>query len=200
MMQREVLMHALTIITLEWWWVQYLLSMCFKWCGCRLADDLQRDSRVLCCCAVGDGGLEIAWQGASLPLLLWIIIIIMDTSTRWQLKYEKLWSRKLQDPINCLAVGKPFLEELIEENDILIGSTAGRILILNQSKVRPHPCMRTHTRSILVSIASWSAHGNQGWLDPGNAFIRSDRPTSSRSGGGGLERRGDHVLASTVSQ
>lgn len=56
-------------------------------------------------------------------------------NTCWQLEYEKLWSRKLQDPINCLAVGKPFLEELIEENDILIGSTAGRVLILNQSKV-----------------------------------------------------------------
>ncbi|KAI9316016.1 hypothetical protein BX666DRAFT_282716 [Dichotomocladium elegans] len=50
------------------------------------------------------------------------------------LYYQKLWDRKLQDPINCLAIGKPFLEELIEENDILIGSTAGRVLILNQSK------------------------------------------------------------------
>ncbi|KAJ8657440.1 hypothetical protein O0I10_006742 [Lichtheimia ornata] len=68
-------------------------------------------------------------------------------NTRWQLQYEKLWSRKLQDPINCLAVGKPFLEELIEENDILIGSTAGRILILNQSKP-PEVLMETKGGSI----------------------------------------------------
>ena len=51
------------------------------------------------------------------------------------LTYEKLWERKLDDPINCLEVGKPFLEELSEENDILIGTTAGRVLILNQDKV-----------------------------------------------------------------
>ena len=51
------------------------------------------------------------------------------------LTYEKLWERKLEDPINCLEVGKPFLEELSEENDILIGTTAGRVLILNQDKV-----------------------------------------------------------------
>ncbi|OAD08284.1 hypothetical protein MUCCIDRAFT_105242 [Mucor lusitanicus CBS 277.49] len=50
------------------------------------------------------------------------------------LKFQKLWSNKLSDSINCLAVGKPFLEELSEENDILIGTTAGRVLILNQTK------------------------------------------------------------------
>ncbi|KAG2219679.1 hypothetical protein INT45_001851 [Circinella minor] len=50
------------------------------------------------------------------------------------LSHEKLWERKLDDPINCLEVGKPFLEELSEENDILIGTTAGRVLILNQDK------------------------------------------------------------------
>lgn len=49
--------------------------------------------------------------------------------------FHKLWSNKLHDPINYLAVGKPFLEELSEENDILIGTTAGRVLILNQTKV-----------------------------------------------------------------
>jgi hypothetical protein len=41
----------------------------------------------------------------------------------------------LDDPINCLTVGKPFLEELNEENDILIGTSSGRILILNVEKV-----------------------------------------------------------------
>ncbi|KAI9469844.1 MAG: hypothetical protein EXX96DRAFT_654271 [Benjaminiella poitrasii] len=50
------------------------------------------------------------------------------------LEFEKLWSSKLQESINCVAVGKPFLEELSEENDILIGTTAGRVLILNQTK------------------------------------------------------------------
>ena len=54
---------------------------------------------------------------------------------QWRLSHEKLWERKLDDPINCLEVGKPFLEELSEENDILIGTTAGRVLILNQDKV-----------------------------------------------------------------
>jgi hypothetical protein len=49
--------------------------------------------------------------------------------------FHKLWSNKLQDSINYLAVGKPFLEEMSEENDILIGTTAGRVLILNQTKV-----------------------------------------------------------------
>ncbi|KAI8376914.1 hypothetical protein BD560DRAFT_391126 [Blakeslea trispora] len=48
--------------------------------------------------------------------------------------FTKLWSSKLSDSINCVAVGKPFLEELSEENDILIGTTAGRVLILNQTK------------------------------------------------------------------
>ncbi|KAI8351201.1 hypothetical protein EDC96DRAFT_518866 [Choanephora cucurbitarum] len=48
--------------------------------------------------------------------------------------FIKLWSSKLSDSINCLAVGKPFLEELSEENDILIGTTAGRVMILNQTK------------------------------------------------------------------
>jgi len=54
---------------------------------------------------------------------------------KFKLKFQKLWSNKLPDSINCLAVGKPFLEELSEENDILIGTTAGRVLILNQTKV-----------------------------------------------------------------
>ncbi|KAL9552715.1 hypothetical protein PS6_004336 [Mucor atramentarius] len=53
---------------------------------------------------------------------------------KFKLKFQKLWSNKLSDSINCLAVGKPFLEELSEENDILIGTTAGRVLILNQTK------------------------------------------------------------------
>jgi hypothetical protein len=53
-----------------------------------------------------------------------------------KLEFHKLWSSKLHDSINFLAVGKPFLEELSEENDILIGTTAGRVLILNQTKVR----------------------------------------------------------------
>jgi hypothetical protein len=56
-------------------------------------------------------------------------------NSQWQLEFSKLWSTKLPDPINCLAVGKPFLEELSEENDILIGTTAGRVMILNQTKV-----------------------------------------------------------------
>ncbi|CEP11015.1 hypothetical protein [Parasitella parasitica] len=50
------------------------------------------------------------------------------------LEFQKLWSNRLSDSINCLAVGKPFLEDLSEENDILIGTTAGRVLILNQTK------------------------------------------------------------------
>lgn len=64
----------------------------------------------------------------------------MDDSVRtWTLSFNKLWFNKLHDPINCLAVGKPFLEELSEENDILIGTTAGRVLILNQTK--PVECL-----------------------------------------------------------
>jgi hypothetical protein len=46
-----------------------------------------------------------------------------------RLNFDVSWKRKLDDPINCLAVGKPFLEELNEENDILIGTSSGRILI-----------------------------------------------------------------------
>ncbi|KAI7907200.1 uncharacterized protein BX663DRAFT_495163 [Cokeromyces recurvatus] len=52
----------------------------------------------------------------------------------WTLEFKKLWLSKLTESINCIAVGKPFLEELSEENDILIGTTAGRVLILNQTK------------------------------------------------------------------
>lgn len=52
-----------------------------------------------------------------------------------KLEFHKLWYRRLYDSINFLAVGKPFLEELSEENDILIGTTAGRVLILNETKV-----------------------------------------------------------------
>lgn len=48
---------------------------------------------------------------------------------------HKLWSTQLQDSVNCLAVGKPFMEDFSEENDVLIGTTAGRVLILNQTKV-----------------------------------------------------------------
>ncbi|KAG2212172.1 hypothetical protein INT46_006007 [Mucor plumbeus] len=59
----------------------------------------------------------------------------MDSlENKFTLEFQKLWSNKLSDSINCLAVGKPFLEELSEENDILIGTTAGRVLILNQTK------------------------------------------------------------------
>ncbi|RCI05749.1 hypothetical protein CU098_012765 [Rhizopus stolonifer] len=47
---------------------------------------------------------------------------------------HKLWSTKLSDSVNCLTVGKPFLKDSSEENDILIGTTAGRVLILNQTK------------------------------------------------------------------
>jgi hypothetical protein len=57
------------------------------------------------------------------------------TATELKLVFEKSWNRKLEDPINCLTVGKPFLEELNEENDILIGSSNGKILILNEEKV-----------------------------------------------------------------
>jgi hypothetical protein len=52
-----------------------------------------------------------------------------------QLSFDISWKRKLDDPIICLTVGKPFLEELNEENDILIGTSNGRILILNEEKV-----------------------------------------------------------------
>ncbi|KAI8638159.1 hypothetical protein BD408DRAFT_29626 [Parasitella parasitica] len=59
----------------------------------------------------------------------------MDSQgNKFKLEFRKLWVNKLSDSINCLAVGKPFLEELSEENDILIGTTAGRVLILNQTK------------------------------------------------------------------
>ncbi|KAI9027257.1 hypothetical protein CLU79DRAFT_833178 [Phycomyces nitens] len=58
----------------------------------------------------------------------------LNDANHWRLCYEKLWASQLDDPINCLAVGKPFLEELSEENDVLVGTTAGRVLILNQTK------------------------------------------------------------------
>ncbi|KAI8982411.1 hypothetical protein BDF20DRAFT_912574 [Mycotypha africana] len=58
----------------------------------------------------------------------------MSIDQRSKLTFKKLWSSKIPDSINCLTVGKPFLEELSEENDILIGTTAGRVLILNQTK------------------------------------------------------------------
>ncbi|CEG83168.1 hypothetical protein RMATCC62417_17137 [Rhizopus microsporus] len=58
---------------------------------------------------------------------------------RQTLAFNKLWSTKLHDSVNCLAVGKPFLEDFSEENDILIGTTAGRVLILNQTK--PVECL-----------------------------------------------------------
>jgi hypothetical protein len=60
----------------------------------------------------------------------------------WNIEFHKLWSTKLSDSINCLTVGKPFLEELSEENDILVGTTAGRVLILNQTKVMLIICFR----------------------------------------------------------
>jgi hypothetical protein len=53
----------------------------------------------------------------------------------WQLVIETLWSSQLKDPVNCITVGKPFLEDLSEENDLMIGTTAGRVLTLNQTKV-----------------------------------------------------------------
>ncbi|KAI8997485.1 hypothetical protein BDB01DRAFT_752506 [Pilobolus umbonatus] len=65
--------------------------------------------------------------------------IISENNRSWTISFNKLWSNKLHDSINCLAVGKPFLEELSEENDILIGTTAGRVLILNQTK--PVECL-----------------------------------------------------------
>lgn len=66
-----------------------------------------------------------------------------------KLVLEKSWDRKLDDPINCLTVGKPFLEELNEENDILIGSTNGKILILNEEKVSITLCLNTE---VLVQL------------------------------------------------
>lgn len=57
------------------------------------------------------------------------------TAEGLQLSFEVSWKRKLEDPIICLTVGKPFLEELNEENDILIGTSSGKILILNEEKV-----------------------------------------------------------------
>ncbi|ORZ18005.1 hypothetical protein BCR42DRAFT_412950 [Absidia repens] len=48
------------------------------------------------------------------------------TERHWTLCIDKLWSTQLKDPINCLTIGKPFIEDLSEENDILIGTTAGR--------------------------------------------------------------------------
>ncbi|KAG2183047.1 hypothetical protein INT44_006028, partial [Umbelopsis vinacea] len=56
------------------------------------------------------------------------------TAEGLQLSFEVSWKRKLDDPIICLTVGKPFLEELNEENDILIGTSSGKILILNEEK------------------------------------------------------------------
>jgi hypothetical protein len=53
----------------------------------------------------------------------------------WHLVIETLWSSQLKDPVNCITVGKPFLEDLSEENDLMIGTTAGRVLTLNQTKV-----------------------------------------------------------------
>ncbi|KAI9263751.1 hypothetical protein BY458DRAFT_514236 [Sporodiniella umbellata] len=52
---------------------------------------------------------------------------------------HRLWTTKLSDSVNCLTVGKPFLKDFSEENDILIGTTAGRVLILNQTK--PIECL-----------------------------------------------------------
>jgi hypothetical protein len=57
---------------------------------------------------------------------------------RWTLGVDKLWSTQLKDPINCLTIGKPFIEDLSEENDILVGTTSGRVLTLNQTKVSKH--------------------------------------------------------------
>ncbi|KAI8393508.1 uncharacterized protein BYT42DRAFT_551293 [Radiomyces spectabilis] len=57
----------------------------------------------------------------------------------WHFQFNKLWSSKLEDSINCVVVGKPFLDDLSEENDLLIGTTAGRVLILNQTK--PVECL-----------------------------------------------------------
>lgn len=59
----------------------------------------------------------------------------MGSSCRaWELQFKKLWSRSLDDPINCLLVGKPFLEENSEENDILVGTTSGRVLIIDRTE------------------------------------------------------------------
>jgi hypothetical protein len=63
-----------------------------------------------------------------------------------RLNFDVSWKRKLDDPINCLAVGKPFLEELNEENDILIGTSSGRILILNEEKVNIYNLVRPVNR------------------------------------------------------
>ncbi|CAO3598616.1 unnamed protein product [Absidia cylindrospora] len=56
------------------------------------------------------------------------------TNRHWTLCIDKLWSTQLKDPINCLTIGKPFIEDLSEENDILTGTTNGRVLTLNQTK------------------------------------------------------------------
>lgn len=72
----------------------------------------------------------------SLSLSLFFYLYMQQT-----LAFNKLWSTKLHDSVNCLAVGKPFLEDFSEENDILIGTTAGRVLILNQTKVTKSHCM-----------------------------------------------------------
>lgn len=69
-----------------------------------------------------------------------------------KLEFHKLWYRKLYDSINFLAVGKPFLEELSEENDILIGTTAGRVLILNETKVRKETTHRYLQKSRTDSL------------------------------------------------
>ncbi|CAO3645732.1 unnamed protein product [Cunninghamella blakesleeana] len=53
---------------------------------------------------------------------------------KWQLELTHSWSSQLNDAVNCIAVGKPFLEEMSEENDILIGTTSGRVLTMNQTK------------------------------------------------------------------
>ncbi|KAI9308587.1 hypothetical protein BJ944DRAFT_94666 [Cunninghamella echinulata] len=53
---------------------------------------------------------------------------------KWRLELTHSWSSQLNDAINCIAVGKPFLEEMSEENDILIGTTSGRVLTMNQTK------------------------------------------------------------------
>ncbi|CAO3624005.1 unnamed protein product [Cunninghamella echinulata] len=53
---------------------------------------------------------------------------------KWQLELTYSWSSQLNNAINCIAVGKPFLEEMSKENDILIGTTSGRVLTMNQTK------------------------------------------------------------------
>lgn len=90
-----------------------------------------------------------------------------------RLSFETTWRRMLDDPINCLTVGKPFLEELNEENDILIGTSSGRILILNVEKVNEWNWLQLLVPSNTDSFnPMWACRKIQSWIQKAARYNR----------------------------